>query len=86
MKRLTLAKLVMSGQMTRQEALLKLEEPDKECPEHIMNLFLRNINLTREEFDKYVDMGPRHLQYHPQPKLINRLIRKAFKIQDPGRL
>jgi hypothetical protein len=85
MKRLTFARLVMAGLMTREEALRKLEdEPSEECPEAVMNLFLKNVNLTKEEFDKYVDMGPRHLQYHPQPGLVLKLAKKMFPIPDAG--
>jgi hypothetical protein len=83
LRRLTYARHVMAGLMTREEALRKLEdEPEKQCPEDVMNMFLKNINMTREEFDKYVDMGPRHLQYHPEPGLALRLAKKVFPIQD----
>jgi hypothetical protein len=49
-----------------------------------MNLFLKNIKMTKEEFDKYVDMGPRHLQYHPQVGLTLRLSRKLILGQQVG--
>ncbi len=79
MRRLTLARLVMARLMTREDALRKLEEePGEQCPEAVMKLFLKNVNMTREEFDKYVDMGPRHLQYHPQPSFALRLAQKVF--------
>lgn len=85
MKRLSLARLVMAGLMTREEALLKLEhEPSEQCPEAVMNLFLKNINMTREEFDRYVDMGPRHLQYHPQPSISLRMAKRIFRFRDAG--
>lgn len=85
-RRLTLARLVMAGQITREEAIQKLEkERSKDCPEDIMKLFLNNINLTREEFDQYVDMGPRHLDYHPQSSFVVRLIKKAVKFKEAGK-
>jgi len=69
--------------MTREEALRELEdEPNKQCPDAVVNLFLENIDMTKEEFDKYVDMGPRHLQYHPEPGFALRLAKKVFPIQD----
>ncbi len=65
-RRLTMAALIMVGQLTRQEALKKLsEEEDKGCPEPIMQMLLQNLGMSKEEFDRYIDMGPRHLQFHP---------------------
>jgi hypothetical protein len=83
MNRLTYARLIMAGLMTRQEALQKLEK-EESFPEEILEGFLSNIDLTREEFDRYVDMGPRHLQYHPAPDFALRLAKKIFPIQDAG--
>ncbi|MEM2506526.1 MAG: N-acetyl sugar amidotransferase [Candidatus Aenigmatarchaeota archaeon] len=84
MKRLTFARLVMAGLMTREEALRKLEEePDEQCPETVMDMFLKNINMTKEEFDYYVDLGPRHLQY-PRESLLLRMVKSAFRIKDAG--
>lgn len=84
-KRLTYARYVMAGFMTREDALRKLqEEPNEVCPETVLNGFLKNIEMTREEFDQYVDLGPRHLQYHPTPSLALRLAKKIFPIQDAG--
>jgi hypothetical protein len=73
--------------MTREEALRKLtNEATEQCPEAIMTMFLNNVNMTREEFDKYVKMGPRHLDYHPQPSLALRLAKKILPIRDAGTL
>jgi len=67
-KRLTYARLIMAGQMSREEALERLEkEPPEECPESVMNMFLENMGMDRAEFDRYVDMGPRFLEYQPRP-------------------
>lgn len=64
-RRLTMARLIMVGQLTRQEALKKLsEEDDEQCPQPIMQMLLQNFGMSKEEFDRYVDMGPRHLQFH----------------------
>lgn len=84
-RRLTYARLVMAGVMTREEALRRLEtEPTYNCPQEVLDLFLKNINMTKEEFDKYIDMGPRHLDYHPAPDLALKLAKKLFPIQDAG--
>ena len=52
--------------MTREEALRRLkEEPEEQCPEDIMNLFLHDLKMNRDDFDRFIDMGPRHLQFRP---------------------
>ena len=72
--RLRFARLIMAGQMTREEALRRLEKPAEQCPESVLNLFLKNIKMSKDEFDKYIDMGPRHLQYD-SPTIMEKLIR-----------
>jgi len=67
----------MAGQMTREEALRRLEKPVEQCPESVLNLFLKNIKMSKDEFDKYIDLGPRHLQYD-SPTIMEKLIRIAF--------
>jgi hypothetical protein len=85
MKKLTLARHVMSGRIKREEALLELKEKhDEKYPEAIMNLFLNNIGMSRKEFDMYIDMGPRHLQYDLKPPLPMRLASKLFLIRNAG--
>lgn len=84
-RRLTYARLVMAGAMTRDEALQKLQtESADSCPKEVQDLFLRNINMTKDEFDHYIDMGPRHLDYHPAPDLALKIAKKLFPIQDAG--
>jgi hypothetical protein len=87
MRKLTLSRLVMAGFMSREEALRKLDdEGSGQCPETVMQMFLKNLNMTKEEFDKYVKMGARHLTYHPQPGLALRFAKKIFPIRDAGTL
>jgi hypothetical protein len=76
--RLRFARLIMASQMTREEALQRLEKPTKQCPESVLNLFLNNIKMSKDEFDKYIDMGPRHLQYD-SPTMMEKLIRAVLK-------
>lgn len=83
-KRLTYARLIMAGLMTRAQALSKLDEEQNEERPEIMETFLNNINMTKEEFDKYVDLGPRHLEYHPKPSLAFRMAKKVFSVRDAG--
>jgi hypothetical protein len=67
-QRLTYAGLIMAGQMTRDEALHKLEtEPLPEYSDEDLSFFLDDIQMTREEFDRYIDMGPRYVAYRPEP-------------------
>ena len=64
--------------MTREEADRQLrEEPEEHCPEGVLNGFLENLEMTREEFDHLVDLGPRHLQFQPPPQKWWLLMRKA---------
>jgi hypothetical protein len=81
--RLRFARLVMAGQMTREEALEKLAEPPEPCPESVMNLFLRNIGMSKEEFDNYIDRGPKHLQYY-SPTIIESFTNRVFHIRNAG--
>lgn len=81
--RLRFARLIMAGQMTREEALRRLEKPAEQCPASVLNLFLKDIKMSKEEFDKYIDMGPRHLQYD-SPTIMEKLVRKVFKAGMPG--
>jgi hypothetical protein len=75
--RLRFARLIMAGQMTREEALRKMEKPSEPCAETILKHFLKNIDMSKEEFDKFIDMGPRHLQYNA-PTLMERIVKTVF--------
>lgn len=75
--RLRFARLIMAGQMTREEALRRLEKPAEQCPESVLNLFLKNIEMSKDEFDKHIDLGPRHLQYD-SPTIMEKLIKIVF--------
>lgn len=84
-KRLTMARLIMAGQLSRAEALRRLgEEPEKQCPEPVMRHFLEKLGMTRQKFDHYVDIGPRHLQYRTEPGLARRLVRRIIAATSPA--
>jgi len=88
-RRLTLARSVMVGNILREEALRRLEEePEEQCPESVLHMFLQNLGMSREEFDRYIDMGPRHLlfQSHNEPvkaimKLLKAVYTKEYSVQ-----
>jgi hypothetical protein len=48
-----------------------------------MNLFLKNVEVSKQEFGKYIDMGPRHLNYY-SPTLIENLTNRFFHIHGAG--
>lgn len=77
---LTLARLIQSGQKSRDEALSILERPEEEVSEDLLNWFLKRINISREEFDRFIDAGPRHLQYRPKPSLVWEYARGLKKV------
>ena len=83
-RRLTLARLVMAGDILREEALRRLEEPEEQCPESVMCMFLQNLGMSREEFDRYVDMGPRHLQFRSQKPAIKAMMRLLRIVHKKG--
>lgn len=81
--KLKYARLIMAGQMTREDALQRLDKPAKKCPKSVLNLFLENIKMTKEEFDNYIDMGPRHLQYN-SPTIMEELVDIIFHRRKAG--
>jgi hypothetical protein len=82
--RLRFARLVMAGQMTRDEALHRLENPTEQCPESVLGLFLKNIGMSKDELDQYIDMGPRHLEYN-SPTWFERLTKIVFPSRGAGK-
>ena len=58
--------LIVSGQMTREEALLELEKPlyDEEEIEKVIKFILNKLNMERNEFDKIMSQpGKSHNEY-----------------------
>jgi len=78
--RLRFARLIMVGQMTREEAMLRIEKPAEQCPKSVLNLFLKNIKMSKDEFDNFIDMGPRHLHYD-SATFIEKITRIVFSSQ-----
>ena len=82
--RLKLARLIMAGQITREEALRKIETPAEQCPTSVLKLFLNSIEMSKDEFDNFIDKGPRHLQYN-SPTFIEKIVRIVFSNQGAAR-
>lgn len=61
-----LSSLIVTGQMTREEALKELAEPmyDQQYMELVKDLLCKNMGLTREELDKLIKApGHQHSEY-----------------------
>ena len=58
--------MIVSGQMTRQEALDRLKEPlyEKDDFEYDLNFILSNLKMSKNEFDRIMYESPKsHLDY-----------------------
>lgn len=84
-RRAHLSSLIVSGKITRDEALKELEIPvcTEEQIEEDINTFIKNIDISRDEFDKIINhFGNRsHLEFKNDKKLIKyrNHIRKLLK-------
>ncbi len=76
-----LSSLIVSGQITREEALEELERPlySAEEIEHIINTVLELIKMTRDEFDEIMNTRPREHDYYKTSswKYVSKLVRKV---------
>ena len=63
-RRAHLSSMIVSGIITREEALKILEQPSEttEQIENDISIFINKINITREEFDKIINSD--HIQSH----------------------
>lgn len=89
-RRLTLARLIMAGQVSREDALRELSRPEGAHQEAALERFLHDTGMTREEFDRIIDGGPRHLDYVPRPSRlwlavrgVKRAIWRALGLRKP---
>ena len=83
-ERLILARLVMAGQISREEALQRLKNPVQKCSDSTLNNFLGDINMSKEEFESYIDAGQRHLNFDKSPDLARRIMLKLFPTRQAG--
>jgi len=74
-----LSSLVVSGQMTREEALLKLEEPLYEQNEIEMDIvyFCKKLRINRAEFDELMAVPIHHYTDFPNWEYRYRLLKKG---------
>lgn len=72
-----LSSMIASGQMTREEALQKLEEPlyDPEELENDLIYFCKKMQITRNEFDEFMAAPARHYTDFPNWDMSHRLLK-----------
>lgn len=64
--RLSLAGLIMAGQATREDALEQLRNKPLTLNPDDISLFLKDMHMTKEEFDACIAQGPRYVQFRKQ--------------------
>lgn len=72
-RRAHLSSLIYSGQMTRENALAKLEQEkyDSELLRQDKEFFLKKLDFSREEFDKYIHKhGWTHTNYNSYTRML----------------
>ena len=75
-----LSSLIVSGQITREKAMLELKEPlyDKVELQNDIAFFIKKLGITLKEYHQLMDNNPRfYHEYANSEKLINR-IRKVY--------
>jgi len=75
-----LSSLIVSGQITREQALIELKEPlyNKVELQNDIDFFIKKLGITLEEYNEIMETPPRfYYQYANSEKLINR-IRKVY--------
>lgn len=79
--------MIVSGQMTRDQALEELALPlyEEEYMEKVKDMLCEKMKMTREELESYVNApGKQHDEYKTE-KLMP-LMRKVYHIFKPNRL
>jgi len=76
------ASLIVSGQMTRDEALAKLQEPlyDPEELETDIEYFCKKLRITREQFDSYLTAPSHHHTDFPTWEARHKLLKKVQRL------
>jgi len=72
--------LVRSGQMTRDKALERTSHINSIEDERVINLCIKRLGLTREEFDRIVAAPPRTFHDYPNNYGLIRLLRWPIKL------
>jgi hypothetical protein len=74
--------MIVSGQMTREEAVRKLSEPlyDENLKEQEIGFVLDKLEMTREEFDRIMKEPPRqHSEF--RTSFVNKMTGKILEIR-----
>lgn len=81
-----LASLIVSGQMTREQALAKLEEPlyDPQELQADIEYFCKKLRITREQFDEYLTSPPHHYTDFPTWEGRYKLLKKVQSLIQRG--
>ena len=81
-KKAHLSSLIVAGQMTRNEALKELKKDDypKKLLEEDIELFIKNIGITRKDFDEIMSNGV--VNSHTNFKNFNRTFNFAKKVRN----
>lgn len=90
-----LSSMIVSGQMTREEALKQLEEPmyDQEQMKDYIHIIKEKLNMTDEEFEQLMQVTPhQHTEYKVEMKTVSyqvamlccRILNKIKKIVKLG--
>lgn len=79
--KLNYAGLVQAGQLSRTEALKKLRNtPPPVYKDEDLDVFLNDIKMSREDFDRYIDMGPRYVDFRPKIRKEVEIARKIKRV------
>jgi hypothetical protein len=77
--------MIVSGQMTREEAIEKLKEPqfDDRTIRHEIDFVLNKIGLNKDDFDRVMDEPPKqHSDY--RTSFVNKITGKILEIRKKG--
>lgn len=67
--------LIRSNQMDRGVALKKIEEVDMIEDDKVINLCIKRLGITREDFDKYLALPPKNFWEYPNSYMILRMFK-----------
>ena len=79
-----LSSMIVSGQMTRQEALDKLQDPlyDSDELQNDIKYFCKKLRISREEFDELMKVPNRSYQDFPNWNFRYKLLKRLKKVLD----
>ena len=72
--------LIRSGQMSREDAINKVKEIDVIEDPEVIDLCIKRLGITREEFDRYMAEPPKTFRDYPTSYNVIRMMRLPIKI------